>query len=537
MSSTREGPARKRPFLSPALPHAAAARRATRQPTAPDRAQTVVLLVLGAVFSAITIRRGIGPHDEGLMLQAGSRIVSGQWPYRDFWTNYPPGQPLVLAGLQEIFGASLLAWRVLRIALDAVVALLAFRLSRRYTSERLALVVWLAAIGAMAFPTGPNANPAAMALTLGALLLAPRRPATAGGLAGLACLFRIEFGVAAALGAVISAPRGTRLKTAASAAAVAILALSPFLIVAPGAMLDDLFGFYGIEGLARLPFPLGYDGPIRPSKLIEFYMPLILVIGVAVWAVAIAVQTRTAARSKVALRSGIGAEGRPDYPDPIALALAPLALVSLAYLLGRTDEFHLMPLSIVLAVMLATAAAAATGAARVALLVMLALIALNGLDRQAGQILHPPALAEVPGPAGDGVQTDRTDARSLRALRQTIDRLTRPGEPIFVADPRHDIVHAGDPLLYVILGHPNPTRYDVMQPGLVTTARVQNEIVAALQKSGTRVLVRWLDPRATNAEHDGADRSSSVHILDDFISSHFRPVAQYGVYEVLVRSS
>ena len=186
--------------------------------------------------------------------------------------------------------------------------------------------------------------------------------------------------------------------------------------------------------------------------------------------------------------------------------------------------------------MLATEAAFARGALKVALLIALSLIALHGLDRQAGQILHPPAMAAVPGAAGDGVQTDTADARSLAALEHAVARLTRPGEPIFVADPRHDVVHVGDPLLYIILDHPNPTRYDVMQPGLVTSAPVQREIVASLERSRTRVVIRWLDPRAYAPEHNGSDVSSHVFILDRYLAEHFRPVARFGVYQLLVRS-
>ena len=37
----------------------------------------------------------------------------------------------------------------------------------------------------------------------------------------------------------------------------------------------------------------------------------------------------------------------------------PLAVIGLGYLLGRTDEFHLVPLAVVLPVMLAWAGAAA----------------------------------------------------------------------------------------------------------------------------------------------------------------------------------
>ena len=527
---------RKRPFLTSALPPAATLRARAAGDASPDWLLTTVLLVLGGALSAVTILRGIGPHDEGLMLQAGSRIANGQWPYRDFWTNYPPGQPLVLAVLQLVFGPSLLAWRVLRVVTNAVIALLAFRLANKRAGQAIALLAWLAVAGAMAFPTGPGPNPTAIGLALASILLAERRPALGGGLAGLAALFRIEIGIAAALGAMLAVPPGKRLRIAVSGLLVAAVCFAPFVIVAPGTLAHDLFGFYGIQNLQRLPFPLSFDGALRPSKLIEFYMPAILVLSCVVWAAALGARALTAARSRAALRAGIGTSPRPTPPGPRALELAPLAAVGLAYLLGRTDEFHLIPLSVALAVMLATEAAFARGALKVALLIALSLIALHGLDRQAGQILHPPAMAAVPGAAGDGVQTDTADARSLAALEHAVARLTRPGEPIFVADPRHDVVHVGDPLLYIILDHPNPTRYDVMQPGLVTSAPVQREIVASLERSRTRVVIRWLDPRAYAPEHNGSDVSSHVFILDRYLAEHFRPVARFGVYQLLVRS-
>ena len=463
---------------------------ADRGTPSPGLARQVLLFVLAAALSGFTVLRGISPHDEGLMLQAGARIASGQWPYRDFWTNYPPGQPLVLALLQLVFGHSLLAWRIVRTLTDATVALLAYRLARRRAPESYALGAWLAVAGAMAFPTGPGPNPPALALAFAALLAARRRPALAGVLAGLACLFRFEIGVAAILGVLLEAPPGTRIRSLVVGVLVALVTLAPFFAVAPGAMYHDTIGFYSIQGLQRLPFPLDFDGPLRPSKLIEFYIPLILVVGLALWALAVALalarRLSSSPSATAALHGGITARRRARGIDPGSLSLIPLLIVSLGYLLGRTDVFHLVPLSPVLAVALAWAAAAAEIAVlRVALLAALALIALHGLDRRAGQFLHPPALAAVPGPAGDGVQTGTADARALRELERTVGSLTRPGEPIFVANPRFDLVQAGDPLLYIILGHPNPTRYDVMQPGLVTTAPVQRQIIASLQSSGT----------------------------------------------------
>ena len=74
-----------------------------------------------------------------------------------------------------------------------------------------------------------------------------------------------------------------------------------------------------------------------------------------------------------------------------------------------------------------------------------------------------------------------------------------------------------------------------MQPGLVTTAPVQRQIIASLRSSHTRVIVRWLSPLATLNEHDGASRSSGVHILDRYLARTYTPYARYGDYQVLVR--
>ncbi|CAA9474016.1 MAG: hypothetical protein AVDCRST_MAG85-164, partial [uncultured Solirubrobacteraceae bacterium] len=268
--------------------------------------RNLILFVLAAALSASTIWWGIGPHDEGLMLQAANRIASGELPYRDFWWNYGPGQPLVLAVSDLLWERSLVPWRALRVLLDATVALLAFRLAEREVAgavaadagpsgrvaEVLPLLAWLAVAGAMAFPTGPHPNPAALALGLGAILLAPRHAKTAGALAGLAAVFRPEIGAAAALGAAYVAWRrapadaapppspASGLLVAGSALAVAVLGWLPFLVAAPGELLDQTVGFLAIQDQQRLPFPLDAGGVgADPNKLVERFLPLILVAG------------------------------------------------------------------------------------------------------------------------------------------------------------------------------------------------------------------------------------------------------------------
>jgi hypothetical protein len=468
------------------------------------------LLALGAAaLSAFTILRGYEPHDEGLMLAWARRIADGQWPYRDFWANYAPGQPVLLAALVKLFGPSLLWWRIVRVAIDATVAVLAFAYVRRRAGTGWALGAWVAVAAAMAWPTGPGPNPPALALALGALLAAPRAPLGAGALAGLAIVVRPEVGVAALLGAALEARRSGAARVAAATAVVAALALAPFAIVAGGAMADQVLGFASVQDLQRLPFPLDYDGAFDPNKLLEFYLPAILVVGSALWA-----------GWALARRDGI--------------ALAPLVAVGLVYLLARTDEFHLVPLSVVLAIALACAAGReARALPRAALGVALALIAVHGLERRAGQALHPPALATLPAPAADGVRAAPADAAALRALIPYVQARAPAGAPVLVAPPRYDRVRVGDPMLNVLLDRSNPTRYDVVQPGVVTTAKVQREMARDLP--GTPVVVRWLSARAREREPNGSARSSGVFVLDRAIARGYRPAARFGDYLVLVR--
>jgi hypothetical protein len=474
-----------------------------------------LLAVGAAALSAFTILRGYGPHDEGLMLVWARRMADGQWPYRDFWSNYTPGQPLLLAGLVKLFGPSLLWWRIVRVAIDATVSVLAFAYVRREAGTGWALGAWVAVAGAMAWPSGPGPIAPALALALGALLIARRAPLGAGALAGLAVFVRPEIGVAAALGAVLEArrpgARGERgaARIAIAATAVAALALAPFAIAAGGAMADQLLGFASVQDLQRLPFPLDYDGGFDPNKLLEYYLPAVLVAGSALWA-------------------GWALVRRDGF------VLAPLIVVGVVYLLARTDEFHLVPLSVVLAVALACAAGRETlGVPRAALGVALALIAVHGLERRVGQALHPPALAAIPAAAADGVRTSPADAAALRALIPYVQTRARSGAPVLVAPPRYDRVRVGDPMLNVLLDRPNPTRYDVVQPGVVTTAKVQREMARDLR--GTPVVVRWLSALAREREPNGSSQSSGVFVLDRAIARSYRPSARFGDYLVLVR--
>jgi hypothetical protein len=474
-----------------------------------------------ALLCALTVRHGIQPNDEGLMLQAAARIAGGEVPYRDFWWFYPPGQPLVLAGLHALFGPSLVAWRVVRVAADATVALLAWRLALRGGAPpAAALAAWLAATLAMAYPSGPHPFPITLALCLGALLAHERHPAAAGALAGVAAFWRIEFAAYLCLGILLARPR---LAFALAAAGVAAALYLPVVALAGPGRAFDLLIRYPVADFGDyqgLPFPLGYDGPLNTSSvggfladsaenLLVFYVPLVLVLGLA---------------------AGLLAAGLTRERWRVAPAV--FALGMLHYLLARPDVFHAAPLAVMVAILAAWAAARITVVAVVAL-VALGCTVVEGLDRSWLVLREETVPLHVAG-AG-GIRVPPATARDVEATVRAVQARTAPGEPIYVATRRADLVTAGDPLLYVLARRPNPTRYDIQAPGVVTSAPVQREIVADLERTRPAVVVRDASPVTAAPEPNAAGRSSGVRLLDAYLARAYRPEERHGDLIVLAR--
>jgi hypothetical protein len=520
------------------------------------------LLFLGAgVLSGLTMLDGVQPNDEGLMLQAAARIADGQVPYDDFWWFYPPGQPYLLAGLWKVFGPSLLAWRVLRVACDALVAVLAWALARRGgASPPLALAVWLAAALAMAYPTGPHPFPPTLAMALGALLLFDRRPALAGALAGLAAVWRLEFAAYLWLGAMLAyalrplgggaVGGGTRLRPAlifsAMAAAVAAVLYVPIIAAAGLGDSFDLLVRYPVEDFSdyqSLPFPVDYDGPLNTGSvggflsdsaesLLLFYLPLVLMLGL--------------------VGSLVGLALSFDRERWWQIATAVFAIGMAHYLITRPDVFHTAPLAVLVAVLGSWALAdlsagphvlsgeprrglarpvVLAGAGLAALAVAYAVV--EGLDRRWLEVRADHAELRLPVADGVRVRAARRDNldRAVRAVQARVP----PGHPIYVATRRSDLVTSGDPLFYVLANRPNPTRYDIQAPGVITSAPVQREIVRDLRRARPPAVVRYTARVTAAPEPNRAGESTGVRILDEYLGRAYRPASRFGPYLILAR--
>lgn len=499
-----------------------------------------------AALSAATILHGIQPNDEGLMLQAASRIAHGAVPYRDFWWYYPPGQPYLLAGLWKLLGPSLVTWRVVRVLADATVALLAYRLARREAPRPLAIVAWLGAAGAMAFPSGPHPFPIALALALGSLLLFERAPVRAGVLAGLCAAWRIEFAAYLVLGILLAEAVGggpwrsralTMARFAASGLLVAALLYVPVVAAAglgPSWRLLVRYPLVDFSAYQSLPFPLHYDGLLNTSSLggfladsaesiLHFYLPLALVAG----AIGVVLVLVPRARG-------------PRLPRLVAVPV--FAAGMLAYLLVRADLFHTAPLAVMFCVLASWALAglrSRVGTRRLLLapgIVVagaLVWVLAEGIERRVRGLTETTVPLALP--VADGVRVIPPRAPPLERAVRFLRARVGPGRPIYVATRRSDLVTSGDPLFYVLAGRTNPTRYDIAAPGVLTTAPVQREIVVDLRRARPALVVRFTDRVTALPEPDRAGRSSGVRILDRFLARAYRPTARFGPYLILVR--
>jgi len=495
----------------------------------------LVLFAAGVAISAFTILRRIDPFDEGVALEAARRVMQGQVPHRDFLWAYGPGDPYLMAGLFKLFGVSLLDWRILRVISDAASALAVFVLARRLAGTKLALLAWLAAACAFAQPT--SANPAAEAFAFGlwalVVVTGEEEPGTwrlvgAAVLTAACAAWRPDFGGYAALACLTAlalrpGPRGRRLALYLGATVAITAAIYAPLAIAVGP--HDLYEAIVVhstqQGSAwRLPFPLHFRGgfplwpPGRAHDALVFYVPLLLVIGLA-------------------LSAALSLLGRWELPRRWG-ALLVLGACGLLYMLSRTDDLHTAPLLAAVVVLLAAAVAATAKIDRrlaVLPLVVLLLLTLYGVSNRLSALVRPPHLVTVHVAVADGVKDTPANAQALERVVPLVRRLVPPGGYLYVAPRRSDLVTLNNVTLYVLTERGDPVDVDLStesRPGS------QRRIVSVLARVRPRAVVRWTDPLSSRPEPNSRGRSSGSHILDRWLAQHYRLLERYGFYDVMV---
>jgi hypothetical protein len=513
-----------------APPAAVRSPRATAPFARRDALLPAALWLAAALVSGFTIWRYLDPFDEGLLLMAAQRIARGQWPYADFAWPYGPGHPLLMTLADAGLGDSVLWWRLVRSAADATIAVLVFALVRRQAGTRWALAAWAAAAVTMAQPVVANPFPVAFALGLGALLAAARgRAGLAGVFIAIAAFWRPDFGVAAVVAVVLtllaSGDRRAAARAALVAAAGAFALYLPFLVAAgPHALWENLAGVSLREGAAwRLPFPVLYDGPLRAwppgdllrdgKDLVGYQLPAAALLALVI-AVLVIVRRRPRDTAALAIPAG----------------LAVLAAFGALYLRSRADEFHVQPLAVAAAALLAIGAARSRGAERALLGALLGLIVAAGFANRLSALVLPPALQPLHLPGVPGIRVPPAEAAALPRVVADVQRLVPPGRAVYVAPRRSDLVAFTDPLLYVLVRRPSVLRQDA---SLLARRSEQEQVVAALRRQHP-VVIRWLDPLSARREPNERGRPSGSRVLDEYLARAYVERARHGAYAILV---
>lgn len=531
------------------------------------RCAPALLLVFGFFF--LISNSPLNIYDEGFVLYAAERILSGDLPYRDFQLHYMPAQLYVVAALFQAFGHSLFVERMWDAAVRTGIVAAGFVLARTLmppAPAAVAALVIMLRFGAAGFH-GFNMLPGLLfALLSGACLLAagPRgRRAWAGAaglLAGVAVLFRqdmggyavvIELGILAAwrrLGgraggdAAAGPPAGGFVPYALALAAATVPPALFFLWrVGPAGLWQELVVYPRSVVIAQLTAP--FPGPIPDFRVLfsvpgwrwgyverawgpwtDFYVPLL------------AYAWTTASLVRSFWRDGRAAAARHETWALLFLTAMGLALFGYAFY--RFDPIHALS-TFVPAALLVTrrlwralaprrVGAAAVGAG-LAALVLGFLWAGVPLSRWAVGTLrfHPPFCAAPLARAGC-VDLEESQRSVLEFLR----RRTASGEPIFVGLWRHHPIPQNDTSLYFLADRPPATRFHELLAGAATPVAIQEEMIARLRRPELRHIVLYAgydDPKRPEASGEG----SGAPLFDAFVREAFREVARSGPYAIL----
>jgi hypothetical protein len=163
----------------------------------------------------------------------------------------------------------------------------------------------------------------------------------------------------------------------------------------------------------------------------------------------------------------------------------------------------------------------------------LALIALAGAANRVSALALPPDLEPVHLAGVPGIRVPPREAAALPRLAARVQQLVPPGQPIYVAPRRSDLVTLSDPLVHFLVRRPNVLDRDV---SLQAKPEEQARIVSALRQARPRAVVRWTDPASSRPEPNRRGRPSGSTALDDYLAGAYRLDSRFGAYDVLVPS-
>lgn len=536
-----------------------------------DRILGVVVNQLPALVGIVLVAYGICARsqrlvpeetyfDEGILLSNAHFVLHGLWPYRDFYSNYPPGIFLLLAAVWKVFGVSAWAYRLVGIAIHLALALLAGRLAGRIGGRHFSwlamgmVVVWTPVLGLI-----PFAWVAGVACAFAFVELWARanhdptrgRHLLAGVAYGLVGCFRHDLFVYLTftlglcwlvprvlrwrLGYVRPGPRELGWLVAGAAVPLCLVWLPPLALAGLRTPLRDLLieqVLYVEPGsLAKMPPLTGLD---RATGWPEF---------LASEHVGACVQILLAPLFALYLLTA-----RPRLRGISGMTVLPLGALSLAVMpqmLKRSDLWHVIQ-SVAPALILSSALLEAVSrsvrplATRIAvcaalLFVVIRPVQLEFLPRRhlltTGMVGSPEAHASrQPGFFGPDPSLDA----QRRAVFEYIEKHTTARERVMFANSQHERTMVNETDLYFLADRLPGTRYTQYSPNMTSRREIQEEMIASLERHAVRVVV-------LSSLFDGYLEDQPVLVLkgstllDEYLRNRFVPTAHFGVYTILER--
>jgi len=511
-----------------------------------------ILLALGLWTTLRGFGRPIGPYDEGILLTDAHLISLGDVPYRDFYSNYPPGSYLAIVALWKVFGVSVAVERALGVLAHLAIACSAgwvvalVRGTRFSTPTAGAVLVWLAWLGTPAYAW--LLALACALLACGLTLRAPQRASRgawtlAGAALGAVGCFRHDLFVylvaslmAVAATWVLVGRRGriaraewTPAAWAALGAALplALLWLPTLALAGPGPVVDDLYRTQLDHVMPARALPMPELTTLVSLPPLPFPVPAFIGRGYET-AVALTLVGPLLALLALALAPRLGLRSRLGPALLVALSAAVIPQMA-----GRSDPYHaFLAVPPALLVLCALVESWGRGGGSHGLITAAAFAVLGmPVTKQLEMPTSETPAAWQRGYPGYGTLPETEPARA--AVLDFVTTHTAPGEPIYVGLTDHSRVFVSEMDLYFLADRPGATRIMQFDPNVVNREDVQRRMASEIDASGARVAI--LSSRFGDMVEPNASAVAGSRFLDEYLLQEFEVVGAAGPYQLLLR--
>ncbi len=490
-------------------------------------ATAFALVALALVLLVPQTTGGGWEMDEGAVLAYAERVLQGDVPHRDFLTFYGPGNPWLVAGALAVFGARVEVERAVGVLYRILVVLalfvLAWRLAGLLAGALAALVslvlmaeelVWAyATYGSIAFAL---AGLALAVLAVGAGEGSRALALGAGLAAGVAVLMRYDF----VLAIVVSAAPlflyvDSRLRVwYAGGFAVTVGVYLPYALVVGPERIGRVAGDMLATGSGRrLPLPLEATYPGRLLVLATVVALALVAVGaVMAW------RRRGAVEGRIVLAAGL-----------FSIGLAP-------WVFSRPDIHHIRPAAIVplslLPALLVFGAQELLGGRRARVTVVAVVAGVTLGFALASDEIRLPRMSDAPAVESSERAFPLSGARTARDVTRVVsevERLSSPGESLFVGPLDLRRLNYGPTYVYFLLPQLEPASY-YMELNPNTASRDGSGFVDELRAADWLVLTsRWDDWWEPNDSIDFGSAEPN-RVVRDLFCQRVR-AGQYRLYE------